>query len=106
MSGWFDLDRIPESLERIDALIESTDNEERLRSGLGMRLALSMAHEVQKGLPPGDETSELVASWTERYGSDRVEAAVTIAREFIQRPSELTQTFAEKLGLRQNSPNP
>lgn len=106
MSGWFDPDRIPESLERIDALIEATEDEERLRTGLGMRLALSMAHEVRKGLPPGDETAGLVSAWTERYGAETVEAAVTIAREFIHRPSELAKTFAEKLGIRQNAPLP
>ena len=38
-----DAEHLPETLKRLDDLISRTENVERLRSGLGMRLALSMA---------------------------------------------------------------
>jgi hypothetical protein len=87
-----------ETLARLDQLIENTENVERLRGGLGMRLALSMARELQEGKPLGADTSVLVAGWVGRFGQDTVDAAVAIAREFLTRPEELFRNFGSRLG--------
>jgi len=92
-----DGDHLPETLARLDELIDRTENVERLRSGLGMRLALTMAHELREHRPLGELSAELVAGWVERFGQDSVDIAVTVAREFLLRPDALTKEFAERL---------
>lgn len=92
-----DGDHLPETLARLDELIDRTDNIERLRSGLGMRLALTMAHELREHRTLGKLSGDLVAGWTERFGQDSVDAAVSVAREFLLRPDALTKEFAERL---------
>lgn len=97
--AFLDGDHIPQTLERLDALIEKTENIEKVRAGLGMRLALSMALEIKEGKAPGEDTSELVAGWVERFGQDSVDAAVGIARGFLTKPGELAKELAQRLGL-------
>ena len=92
-----DADHLPETLKRLDDLISRTENIERLRSGLGMRLALSMAQELKELKDLGTDTGPLVAGWVERFGEDTVNAAITIAREFLVRPDELAKEFAARL---------
>jgi hypothetical protein len=92
-----DAEHLPETLKRLDDLISRTENIERLRSGLGMRLALSFAQELREHKDLGTDTAALVADWTERFGEDSVNAAVAIAREFLIRPDELTKEFAARL---------
>ncbi len=92
-----DGDHLPETLKRLDELIDRTENIERLRSGLGMRLALTLAHEMREYRMVGKLSTELVAGWTERFGQDSVDAAVAVAREFLLRPDALTKEFAERL---------
>lgn len=92
-----DADHLPETLKRLDELIDRTENIERLRSGLGMRLALTLAHEMREYRMVGKLSTELVAGWTERFGQDSVDAAVAVAREFLLHPDRLTKEFAERL---------
>jgi hypothetical protein len=92
-----DADHLPETLVRLDELIDRTENEERLRSGLGMRLALTMAHELREHRALGELSAALVAGWVERFGQESVDAAVSVAREFLLRPDVLAKEFAERL---------
>jgi hypothetical protein len=92
-------DSLEESIARMDALIDATEDEEKLRAGLGVRLALGFARELGRGQPLGSQTSELVASWTRQYGQDAVDAAVAIAREFMTKPEELRKALGQRLGL-------
>jgi hypothetical protein len=92
-----DAEHLPETLKRLDDLIGRTENIERLRSGLGMRLALSMAQELREHKDLGTDTAPLVAGWVERFGQDSVDAAIAIAREFLIRPDELAKEFAARL---------
>jgi hypothetical protein len=92
-----DADHLPETLKRLDDLIGRTENIERLRSGLGMRLALSMAQELREHKDLGTDTAALVADWVERFGQDTVDAAIAIAREFLIRPDQLAKEFAARL---------
>lgn len=92
-----DGDHLPETLARLDELIDRTDNVERLRSGLGMRLALTLAHEMREYRIVGKLSTDLVAGWTERFGQDSVDVAVAVAREFLLHPDRLTREFAERL---------
>ncbi len=92
-----DGDHLPETLARLDELIDRTENVERLRSGLGMRLALTLAHEMREYRAVGKLSTDLVAGWTERFGQDSVDAAVAVAREFLLRPDALAKEFAERL---------
>ncbi len=87
------------ALARLDSLIDQTADAEKLRAGLGMRLALSMAREMRAGKPLGSGTADLVAEWAERFGSETVDAAVAIARAFLTQPSELAKEFAARLGM-------
>jgi|GEM_PF-5477827 len=92
-----DADHLPETLTRLDELIDRTENIERLRSGLGMRLALTMAHELREYRTLGKLSADLVAGWVERFGQDSVDAAVAVAREFLLHPDRLAKEFAERL---------
>ena len=92
-----DAEHLPETLKRLDDLISRTENIERLRSGLGMRLALSMAQELREHKDLGEDTGPLVADWVERFGQDSVDAAIAIAREFLIRPDQLAKEFAARL---------
>jgi len=95
--AFLDADHLPETLKRLDDLIEQTQSVEKLRAGLGMRLALSMAKELREYKPLGFDTAALVAGWVERFGQDTVDAAVGIAREFLTRPDQLAKEFAARL---------
>ena len=95
--AYLDGEHLPETLKRLDELIERTENVDRLRSGLGMRLALSMAQELREHEDLGTDTAPLVAGWVERFGQDSVDAAIAIAREFLIRPDQLAKEFAARL---------
>jgi len=105
MSENTDATNLEETLVRLDALIDQTEDLERIRSGLGIRLALSMAQELQSGKTLGSETSELVADWVERFGQETVDAAIGIARAFLTRSDELLKDLGPRLGIKTN-PNP
>jgi hypothetical protein len=92
-----DAEHLPETLTRLDELIDRTENIERLRSGLGMRLALTMAHELREHRTLGKLSGDLVAGWVERFGQDTVDAAVAVARTFLLQPDRLAKEFAERL---------
>jgi hypothetical protein len=104
MSENTDPSNLDETLTRLDALIDQTEDLERLRSGLGMRLALSMAQELQAGKTLGSDTSDLVADWTERFGQETVDAAVGIARAFLTRSDELLKDLGPRLGIKTKPP--
>jgi hypothetical protein len=86
------------TMERLDDLLSRTGDPERLRMGMGIRLALGMAHELREGAPLGSQTSDLVAAWTEEHGQDAVDRAVQIAREFLLKPEELRKALGQRLG--------
>jgi len=92
-----DADHLDETPKRLDELIDRTENLERLRSGLGMRLALTMAHELREYRTLGKLSADLVAGWVERFGQESVDMAVAVAREFLLRPDALAKEFAERL---------
>ena len=100
MSEGLDFQNLDETLSRLDGLIEAESNVEKMRAGLGMRLALSMAQELQTGKPLGSDTADLVTEWVERYGQDTVDAAVGIARAFLTRPEDLIRDLGARLGLK------
>lgn len=87
------------SIERLDSLLANAGDEEKIRAGMGIRLALGMAQELKDGLPLGTETAELVAGWVEGYGRDTVDAAVAIAREFLTKPEEMRKALGRNLGM-------
>ncbi len=95
--AYLDGDHLPETLKRLDELIERTEHVDRLRSGLGMRLALTIANELREHRNLGEVSAALVADWTERFGQETVDMAVAVAREFLLRPDELAKEFAERL---------
>lgn len=101
--AFLDSDHLPETLDRLDALVENSRDEEKIRVGLGMRLALSMAQELHYGKPLGSDTAELVAGWVEKFGQETVDKAVGVARTFLTRPDELAKEFAQRLGLKASS---
>lgn len=80
-------------IARLDELIATRDD---ARRGLGLRLALGLAREIRRGVPPGTETSDLVASWSGVHGPDAVEEAVAQARVLLRDPARL----AEEIGRR------
>ncbi len=90
---------IKQSIERLDALLAATQDEEKIRAGMGIRLALGMAQELKLGQPLGSETGELAAAWLETYGKESVDAAVAIAREFLTKPEDMRKALGERLGL-------
>lgn len=87
-----------ESMERLDDLLARTEDPERRRMGMGIRLALGMAQELREGAPLGSRTSDLVAAWAADHGQDAVDRAVEIAREFLLKPEELRKALGQRLG--------
>ena len=87
------------TLERLDALLAETKDPERLRMGMGVRLALGMAQELRQGAALGSQTSDMVAAWAEEHGREAVERAVQIAREFLTKPEALRKAMGQRLGL-------
>jgi hypothetical protein len=90
---------IEESIERLDALLAETREEEKIRAGMGIRLALGMAQELKNGQPLGSETGDLVTEWLETYGQETVDAAVAIARQFLTKPEDMRKALGKRLGL-------
>jgi hypothetical protein len=90
---------LKQSIERLDALLAAETSEEKIRAGMGIRLALGMAQELKAGKPLGSETAELVSNWTAHFGEDAVNAAVKIAREFLTKPETMRTALGQKLGL-------
>lgn len=88
-----------QTLERLDALLAETKDPERLRMGMGIRLALGMARELREGAALGSQTAGMVAAWTEEHGREAVDRAVQIAREFLTKPEALRKAMAQRLGL-------
>lgn len=93
------------TMERLDDLLSRTEDPERLRMGMGIRLALGMAQELREGAPLGSRTSDLVAGWTEEHGQDAVDRAVQIAREFLLKPEELRKALGQRLGKEGAAPS-
>lgn len=90
---------IHESIERLDALLATTEDEDKIRAGMGIRLALGMAQELKKGQPLGSETADLVSDWLIKYGQENVDAAVAIARQFLIKPEDMRKALGLRLGL-------
>ena len=90
---------LSESIERLDALLEAADEEEKIRAAMGIRLALGMAQELKAGKPLGSETTDLVAGWVKTYGQDVVETAVKVARQFLVKPEDMRKILGQRLGM-------
>lgn len=86
-------------MERLDAMLAAETEEEKIRAGMGIRLALGMARELKDGKPFGTDTGELVAEWMHDYGKDTVDAAIKVAREFLTKPEEMRKALGARLGL-------
>lgn len=86
------------TMERLDDLLSRTEDPERLRMGMGIRLALGMAQELREGAPLGSQTADMVAAWVAEHGQDAVDRAVQIAREFLLKPEELRKALGQRLG--------
>jgi hypothetical protein len=93
------LQELRERIERLDGLIAGRDDGSR---GLGVRLALGIALEIQEGKAPGTDTGSLVADWTARFGAETVDDAVAQARALLADPARM----AVELQARMNPPNP
>ena len=84
-------------MERLDGLLAAETEEEKIRAGMGIRLALGLAQELKDGKPFGTDTGELVAAWMHDYGKDTVDAAVTVAREFLTKPEAMRMALGQRL---------
>jgi hypothetical protein len=97
---------LEERIRRLDALIEERADGHR---GLGLRLALGMALELRRGLPPGTETGELVGRWQLIYPEEWVEEAIAFAGVLLRDPARMTQEIEGRLrekGLLSESASP
>lgn len=81
-------------IARLDALIAERDDAHR---GLGLRLALGLAREIRDGVPPGSQTSDLVARWVEDYGPRVVDEAVVQAGALLKDPARLAAEIGRRL---------
>ncbi len=93
-------EEISTSIARIEGLLEKTEDVEKIRVGLGMRLALGMAEEIRKEIQVGSETGPLVADWAKTYEPAVIEDAIQIAREFLLKPGDMRKLMASRLGLK------
>jgi hypothetical protein len=91
--------KLQQSIERLDALLLESVDDEKIRAGMGIRMALGMAQELKYGLPLGTETGELVQGWVLTYGQENVDAAVAIARQFLIKPGDMRKALGQRLGL-------
>lgn len=91
--------KLQQSIERLDALLLESVDDEKIRAGMGIRIALGMAQELKYGLPLGTETGDLVQGWVLTYGQENVDAAVAIARQFLIKPGDMRKALGQRLGL-------
>lgn len=92
-------DDLKARIERLDQLIESREDGFR---GLGVRLALGLAHEMKEGIALGSATGEMVAGWVAKFGAETVEEAVSHARVLLTDPAKMAEEFRKRL----EPPNP
>ena len=85
---------LQDRIDRLDRLIAEREDGTR---GLGIRLALGLALEVRKRLPPGAETGEMVSSWVERFGIEVVDDAVQQARALLLDPSRMAVELQRRM---------
>ncbi len=90
---------IQESIDRLDELLMDADDEDKIRAGMGVRLALGMAQELKRGIPLGSETGDMVMGWVMKYGQEKVDEAVDIARQFLIKPEEMRKALGQRLGF-------
>lgn len=85
---------LEERIRRLDLLIAERADGHR---GLGLRLALGMALELRRGLPPGAETGALVERWQATYPEEWVEEAIAFAGVLLRDPARMTQEIEGRL---------
>lgn len=86
--------QLEERIARLDSLIAERADGHR---GLGLRLALGLALEMQKALPPGAETGALVESWQSTYPEEWVEEAISQARVLLTNPGKMAAELEARL---------
>lgn len=85
---------LEERIARLDSLIAERVDGHR---GLGLRLALGLALELQKDLPPGAETGALVESWQGTYPEEWVEEAISQAGVLLRNPAKMASELESRL---------
>lgn len=93
-------DDLKARIDRLDQLIETREDGFR---GLGVRLALGLAHELKEGVALGSTTGEMVAGWVAKFGAETVEEAVSHARVLIADPARMAEEFRKRLEPRNPS---
>jgi len=87
-------DDLKARIDRLDQLIESREDGFR---GLGVRLALGLAHELSEGVALGSTTGGMVSGWVTKFGADTVEEAVAHARVLLKDPARMAEEFRKRL---------
>lgn len=87
-------DDLKARIERLDQLIASREDGFR---GLGVRLALGLAHELKEGLALGSTTGEMVAGWVAKFGAETVDEAVAHAGVLLKDPARMADEFRRRL---------
>lgn len=85
---------LEERIARLDSLIAERADGHR---GLGLRLALGFALEIQKCLPPGAETGALVEMWQSTYPEEWVEEAISQAGVLMSNPGKMAAELESRL---------
>jgi len=85
---------LEEQINRLDTLIQERADGHR---GLGLRLALGLALEMRRGLPPGAMTTDMVAFWQETYPEEWVEEAISQATVLLRDPARMTKELESRL---------
>lgn len=88
------IEQLDKRIARLDELIAERDDGVR---GLGLRLALGLARELRLGLPPGTETSDLVAGWVRDFGPTAVDEAVLQAGVLLKDPARMATEIGRRL---------
>lgn len=86
--------QLEERIARLDSLIAERADGHR---GLGLRLALGFALEIQKCLPPGAETGALVEMWQSTYPEEWVEEAISQAGVLMANPGKMAVELENRL---------
>jgi hypothetical protein len=86
---------LDENLKRVDYLLKGSQSAQA--HGLGIKLALLIAKELQEGLEVGSLSGDAIRQWNREFPESVVEEAVVMARQFLLDPAKIKSKIRQKL---------
>ncbi|NLB64501.1 MAG: hypothetical protein GX801_10435 [Fibrobacter sp.] len=90
-------ENLAESVARVEKLVAQMEQPTPL--ALGIYLSLIIALEIQEQQEVGTISTPKVATWTEKWGEEVMEQAVSYARSFLINPQEIFAEIKDRINV-------